>query len=166
MLTKQQISQAIQDLKNKQIIILPTDTIYGLSGMVNQENKLQINRLKQADENKQIIVLFACFKQLKGLVTITKEIKQFFKANKNTTVVLKGEDETFAVRPQVRKDLKKIICRSGLIYSTSVNKHGQQPLFTQADLKSFDSKVNLYFDQEYSANPSRIFDWEKKVWLR
>ncbi|ATZ16972.1 tRNA threonylcarbamoyladenosine biosynthesis protein [Williamsoniiplasma luminosum] len=166
MLTKEQIAKAVANLKDNKIIILPTDTIYGLSSIVNITNKIRINELKKADKNKELITLFSKYKQLKNVVKIDKEIKKFIKTHQNTTIILKTQNGTIALRRPKRKDLNKIINQVGLIYSTSVNTHGAAPLFSQFELKTFHKTVNLYFDREYNATPSRIFDWENKVWVR
>ncbi|WP_303662210.1 L-threonylcarbamoyladenylate synthase [Williamsoniiplasma luminosum] len=166
MLTKEQIANAVANLKDNRIIILPTDTIYGLSSIVNSTNKIRINELKKAEKNKELITLFSKYKQLKNVVKIDKEIKKFIKTHQNTTIILKTQNGTIALRRPKRKDLNKILNQVGLIYSTSVNTHGEPPLFSQSELKKFHKTVNLYFDQEYNAAPSRIFDWENKIWVR
>jgi L-threonylcarbamoyladenylate synthase len=65
-----------------------------------------------------------------------------------TTVVFKSKqnpNETIAVRICKRKDIKKVLKKSGPIYSTSVNFAGEPPLTKKPELTKFLGKPkNVY----------------------
>lgn len=168
MLNKVEISNAISDLNENQIIILPTDTIYGLSALLNKANEIKINELKNAVDNKPLIVLISNINQLHKLNIIESEATELL-FEKSTTVIFKVNNslETIAVRLIKRLDIKLIIDNVGPIFSTSVNKHGEKPLNKKEELLNFNNSLNVYFDQDIiSAAPSKIYDSITKQWIR
>ena len=56
------IKKCAENLKNGNIIIIPTDTVYGFSGIVDSVHFTQekIKKIKGRDEKKPFIQLIAC----------------------------------------------------------------------------------------------------------
>lgn len=165
MLKPIEIKQAIAKLENNEIIILPTDTIYGLSAQFNFENKIKINQLKSADLAKPLILLISNLEQVNGLAILNDKTIKLLNSELPITVIVPGI-ESLAIRLVKRNDLKEIIDIVGPIYSTSVNFHGQKPLMEKVDLEQFDSTIQVFWDQPLNSNPSKIFDAIKGEWVR
>ncbi|ATZ18340.1 L-threonylcarbamoyladenylate synthase [Mesoplasma melaleucae] len=168
MLNSTQISKAILDLKNDEVIILPTDTIYGLSALWNKTNEVKINKLKNATNNKPLIVLISDIKQLDGMHIVENKAKDLL-FEKLTTVIFKmnNDSQTIAVRLIEREDIKTIIDEVGPIFSTSVNKHGDKALNKKEELLNFNLNLNVYFDSEVTnTKPSKIYNSITDEWIR
>ncbi|ATZ21163.1 L-threonylcarbamoyladenylate synthase [Mesoplasma coleopterae] len=168
MLSKDQIFKASEQLKKNEVIILPTDTIYGLSAAWNKKNEIKINEIKNANLKKPLIVLISDINQL-DILNIEKNEFCELLFEKLTTVIFKTVNglENIAVRLIVREDIKSILDSTGPIFSTSVNKHGDEPINSKEELENFNKDVKVYFDQEVlNAKPSKIFNSVTKVWVR
>ncbi|AGR42419.1 L-threonylcarbamoyladenylate synthase [Spiroplasma diminutum] len=165
MLKSKEIKLATTLLKENKVVILPTDTIYGLSAIFNEENEKQINLIKKSDQSKKLIVLFSKLSQIKNLVKITEQFKKNTKSKEPITQILKTKNSSIALRMVKRKDLKKIINRVGLIYSTSVNYSGNPFLTKLEEFRLFNIKVSeVFWDGELISKPSKIIDLiENKV---
>jgi L-threonylcarbamoyladenylate synthase len=138
-LTKNQRQEIIKKLLANEVLILPTDTIYGLSLLVENNNPQVLNKLKKAPLDKPLIILVDRFKTIKKQIIFNQESKKILKAKVPTTVIFKAVDseKTLAIRLCKRKDLKKILRKTGPIYSTSVNLSKQVPITSEAELKAF-----------------------------
>ncbi|ATQ35809.1 tRNA threonylcarbamoyladenosine biosynthesis protein [Mesoplasma entomophilum] len=168
MLSKDQIFRASQQLKKNEVIILPTDTIYGLSAAWNIKNEIKINEIKKANLEKPLIVLISDINQL-DILNIQKNEYCELLFEKSTTVIFKtvNGSENIGVRLIVREDIKAILDLIGPIFSTSVNKHGDKPINSKEELENFNKNIKVYFDQEISnTKASRIFNSVTKVWVR
>ncbi|KAF5295869.1 hypothetical protein FQA39_LY13042 [Lamprigera yunnana] len=93
-----QIVQAIDLLNKNQVIILPTNTLYGLSAKVSLDNKIKINELKKAPLDKPLIILIKSISQLKEM-GISNYDKELLCSKVPTTVILENNvKEKIAVR--------------------------------------------------------------------
>ncbi|AKX34503.1 tRNA threonylcarbamoyladenosine biosynthesis protein [Spiroplasma litorale] len=170
LLKKKEILKAIEHLNNDEVIILPTETIYGLSLIFNEKNQDLLNKLKNSDKNKKLIVLISSIKQAKqlGLLYNKYHIKIIKKCKTPTTVLLKDKnDELIGIRMPKRKDLKKIIKVVGPILSTSVNKTGSSYLTKYKDLEIFVKQnkeiKKLYWVGELNNRPSSVINFDFEV---
>jgi len=141
-----------------QILVLPTDTIYGLSCLADSVRPIKkIYRLKKRDVKKPLSVLVSSLKMAKKYVAISKKQLEFLKKiwakdQEPTTVILKhlkklpreltrGSDG-LAIRLPKNKILIKIIKKVDCpLVSTSLNLSGEK------DIKNF-SKLSKYFPQK------------------
>ncbi|EOA07179.1 Hypothetical protein MYEA_4420 [Mycoplasma yeatsii 13926] len=166
MLKNHEENKAIELLKQNKIIILPTDTIYGLSAVYSLENERQINKIKKADLNKRLIILISSLDQLKDLDIVDQTDKELLLSDQPTTVIFKTKDSSVAVRLVKRQDIKNIINTVGPIISTSVNFHKFEPLKTKIDLENFNKDIVVFFDKELNGSASRIYDSINKKYIR
>ncbi|MDQ0567637.1 L-threonylcarbamoyladenylate synthase [Mycoplasma yeatsii] len=166
MLKNHEENKAIELLKQNKIIILPTDTIYGLSAVYTLENEREINRVKKADLNKRLIILISNLEQLKDLDVFDQTDKELLLSNDPTTVIFKTKDSSVAVRLVKRQDIKNIINKVGPIISTSVNFHKSEPLKTKMDLENFNKDIVVFFDEQLNGSASRIYDSINKKYIR
>ncbi|WP_100254052.1 L-threonylcarbamoyladenylate synthase [Spiroplasma clarkii] len=155
-----QIQQAIKLLQAQEVIILPTDTIYGLSATVSLENEQKINALKASVPDKPLIVLVSNLNQAAEFIDLDSNVMQHLNTLEPTTVISKklNGERTWAVRLIKRADLVQIINVVGPIFSTSVNRSGQKYLTTEAELSNFLKPDHCFFIGELKNQPSKILN--------
>ena len=161
------IEQTAAILKNGGIVIIPTDTVYGFSGIVDLKNAsahfktdAKIRAIKGRTETKPLIQLIAKPEDIRlytdddipssllakwpGALTIIVHIKE--DAPLAATAI--PESRTVAFRCPGDEWLRKIIenCDAP-VFSTSVNRSGQPALDTTNSIASeFENEVNLIID--------------------
>lgn len=161
------IEQTTAILKNGGIVIIPTDTVYGFSGIVDLKNAsahfetdAQIRAIKGRAETKPLIQLIAKPEDIRlytdddipssllakwpGALTIIVHIKE--DAPLAATAI--PESRTVAFRCPGDEWLRKIIENCGApVFSTSVNRSGQPVLDTTNSITSeFENEVDLIID--------------------
>ena len=149
-------------LKNGGIVIIPTDTVYGFSGIVDlntaakhYKTDAKIRAIKGRSETKPLIQLIAKPEDIRlytddkipqnllskwpGALTIIVHIK------KNSPLAEHAALPTIAFRCPGDEWLRKVITECGApIFSTSVNRSGQPILDTTAAILSeFSSETDL-----------------------
>lgn len=153
------IQLAAKYLKEGKILILPTDTVYGFSGIVDNQSNFKsderIRQIKGRSENKPLIQLIAnpediylftndkipqkLLEKWPGSLTIivhTKEDAPLSSHAKLPTIAFRCPGDEW-----IRKIIKECECP---IYSTSVNRSGQKVLDTAQEIeKEFSKEVDL-----------------------
>ncbi|MBQ3670607.1 MAG: L-threonylcarbamoyladenylate synthase [Treponema sp.] len=145
-------------LRRGKVVVLPTDTVYGFSGIVDGRHysfhtDKEIARLKGTDPNKPLIQLLSRPEDLKKY---TRDLVPDFLLEKwpgPLTIIVHtlakgGEFTTTAFRCPDDEWLRKIVALCGApIYSTSVNKTGNPVLDNISQIKSeFGRDVPLIID--------------------
>ena len=168
-------------LSNGGVVILPTDTIYALSCIINDENSLKrILKIKGRDISKGIPVLVPDKKFFYEYSEhITKECEQLIetfmpgaltlivKKKSNISNIISGNTENVAIRIPDNSNLIEIMkkIKSG-ITGTSANISGKEhTLITENIVNDLGDKVDLIVFGEYnkkSNNPSTILDMTKE----
>ncbi len=172
---KQDLKIVINRLKNKEIGILPTDTIYGISALISDYAlRKKINKIKNSDSNKNIIILVSKIKQIQKIADISKKQILLFKNPNPTTIVCNinkyydhniSSTNTIAIRLVKSKLLKKIINKTGPLYSTSANMSNKQYIGSLENFKKL--KVDfILFDDISSSTHSTIYDLINKKYIR
>ena len=157
----------IDFLKRGKILILPTDTVYGFSAVVESREPIfrteqKLRAIKGRDEGKPFIRLIA---HPDDIILHTKDALPESLIAKwpgaLTIIVNDRAGGTAAYRCPGDAWLRAIIAESGPVYSTSVNKSGKPALKKIADIiETFESDVDLIIssgDTE-GALPSTIVD--------
>ncbi|AKU80154.1 Sua5/YciO/YrdC/YwlC family protein [Spiroplasma turonicum] len=149
-LNKKAVKEAVGNLLNNSIVILPTDTIYGLSSVVSLENARKINNIKKSNIDKKLIILISKLRHLTYMdIKIDKKIKNILMNSKEpTTILLKNKNnEVFGIRKPKRKDILKVINKTGPLFSTSVNYSGDIFKSTKKDLSDFakENQIKCFF---------------------
>lgn len=153
------IQLAAKYLKEGKIVILPTDTVYGFSGIVDNQSNFKsderIRQIKGRAENKPLIQLIAnpediylftndkipqkLLEKWPGSLTIivhTKEDAPLSAHAKLPTIAFRCPGDEW-----IRKIIKECECP---IYSTSVNRSGQKVLDTAQEIEEeFSKEVDL-----------------------
>ena len=178
------IKETVAILKKGGIVIIPTDTVYGFSGIVDLaeaatrfETDVKIRAIKGRAESKPLIQLIAKPEDIRlytddeipagllakwpGALTIIVHIKE----NSPLADTAIPESRTVAFRCPGDEWLRKIIAECGApIFSTSVNRSGQPVLDTSSAIASeFGSEADLIIDDgdKKGALPSTLVTIEK-----
>lgn len=161
------IEETAAVLRKGGIVIIPTDTVYGFSGIVdlkaagtNFETDTKIRAIKGRAESKPLIQLIAKPEDIRlytddeipaellskwpGALTIIVHIKE----NSPLAATAIPQTRTVAFRCPGDAWLREIIARcEAPIFSTSVNRSGQPVLDTTAAItKEFSSEADLIID--------------------
>ena len=155
------INKTAECLKNGGVVIIPTDTVYGFSGIV-PETDSKIREIKGRAENKPFIQLISKPEDIKNLTddNIPEKILSYWPGPLTIIVNDKEKKTTVAVRCPGDEWLRSVIAETGkIIYSTSVNRSGS-PVITDIDeiIHEFSDEVDLIVDDGNSKSsvPSTI----------
>ncbi|MGN0740766.1 MAG: L-threonylcarbamoyladenylate synthase [Treponema sp.] len=146
------IKKCAESLKNGNIIIIPTDTVYGFSGIVDSVHFTQekIRKIKGRDEKKPFIRLIASPDDIKKYTDdeIPPELLKFWPGPLTIIVHDKNSDSTTAYRCPDDSWLSALLKETGKpVYSTSANRSGSPLLEKISDIeKEFSSEVDLIVD--------------------
>ena len=173
------IGQIVKILKEGKVVIIPTDTVYGFSGIVDLKNNPAFNtdgiirKIKGRDEKKPLIQLIAkpediylytdvkipenIFKLWPGPLTVIVPVKEGSPLAENCATV--------AFRCPGDLWLRKIIEQCGApLYSTSVNRSGSPVIETSAEIiNEFEKEVAAIIDDgdKKGSLPSTLILLEK-----
>lgn len=155
---EQSASIAVDYIRRGKVVVLPTDTIYGLSGIVDGRHysfhtNQKIFSIKGRDENKPLIQLISKPEDIKKYTrdVIPEKLLSLWPGPLTIivhTFASDGNFETTAFRCPGDEWLRKVIAGCGApIYSTSVNKSGENSLGNiQQIKKEFGKDVELIID--------------------
>lgn len=143
------------------LIIIPTDTVYGLAAMLYDEEGLKkIFEIKGRDQSKQIPILCHEISDLDHIAFLDNEaetlMKKFwpgpisFVLNTTDTFYQLTGEKTIAARIPNHPKALEIIKKYGVLRVTSLNKSGEPPL----------SDINQIRDQ-FGASVSEIYEQNK-----
>ena len=165
------------------VVILPTDTLYGIVGRA--ESKKAINRIykiKGRDENKPFIVLITSYKDLKKFdvnidMAQAKFLKKIWPGQVSAILPCKLVKYNYlhrgvkaiAFRMIGKKNLNlfKLINKVGPLVAPSANRQGEKSVgsITEAE-KYFGEEVDLYIDGGMKKSvPSTLIKYENKNWV-
>lgn len=176
------LKTVVSNLAMGKTVVLPTDTITGLSCRADNSQAIKkIFTLKQREEYKPLLVLVSSLNMLKKYCFVsTKQesaLKNIWSENRPTSILLKhrnllpdnltAKSPYLAVRLPKSVFLRKIVRLVGVpIVSTSFNISGQAPMSANQALKfSFrglrPDAVLLNYKVSISKKPSRLVKLEK-----
>lgn len=149
---------AIDYIRRGKVVVLPTDTVYGFSGIVDgriysYQTNQKIFNIKGRNENKPLIQLISKPSDLKKYTRDVVPEKLLEKWPGPLTIIVHtfasdGNFETTAFRCPGDEWLRKVIAGCGApIYSTSVNRSGAPVLDNIKQIKDeFGKEVDLIID--------------------
>ncbi|MCQ2576948.1 MAG: threonylcarbamoyl-AMP synthase [Treponema sp.] len=155
-------------LKNGGVVIIPTDTVYGFSGITTKsfETDRKIREIKGRSESKPLICLIASPTDISKYTddVISENLLEKWPGALTVIVKNKNDESTTAYRCPGDPWLRKVIELSGnTIFSTSVNLSGQPVLETEAEIEEvFKDKVDLIVldGDRKNARPSTLVKME------
>lgn len=130
-------------LKNGSLIIYPTDTVYGIAGVITLENSLKkIYEAKERNFSSPLIVLVSDINKVEDIAIIGEEnrkkvkelIKNFWpggltiilKKKECVPAIITGNGDTVGIRmPNLEVALKIIESAGGILPTTSANISGE-----------------------------------------
>ena len=160
----------ISALKNGQLIVAKTDTIYGILAVANSKKAVEtLYEVKKRPLNKPVIILVADIDEIPNLTPSIKYEYQEVSKNRPTTIVTKvspnflphlpRNGETLAFRVVPESPLAELIRIVGLLVAPSANPSGEEPAknVTEA-INYFHELVPIYVDsgEVTDAQPSQI----------
>jgi len=171
---KKEILYCVTKLNDREIILYPTDTVWGIGcDATNEIAVAKIYSIKEREESKSLVILVSDIEMLKHYIKeIPNSLIDVLKnATKPTTVIYKNpkglaknviaKDNTVAIRIVQDEFCQKLIQKFGKpIVSTSANISGSPTPGTfkeidQSILGRVDYVVNLYQDK-INDSPSTI----------
>lgn len=169
--TSEQIDTIKRFIVNNELVVLPTDTVMGISSRVSRENLLKINQLKGRPETQPILVLVADITQITksgwGSDIQNNLVKKLSNLGLITAIVDDHNNPNCETGQAVRlispkHYLHQVISSTGPIYSTSANLSGQ-PVINDCEqaIDCFGSKIPLCVQLNNSdaiIEPSTIID--------
>lgn len=153
------IPSALDALANDELIVFPTDTLYGLAGRINEISIRKIYQAKERPEEKSIPVLFASVEQLNQLTeelnpNVLALIKAFLPGpltlvlpkkaglpqalSNNSGVALRMPDHPFAL---------DLLAQTGPLAVTSANISGHEnPSTAEEVYAQLNGRISLILD--------------------
>lgn len=156
-------------LKENGIVILKSDTVWGIFAKISEENRKKINMIKRSDIDKIISIAFATVEQAKEYVhedhhkflteypgRITKILKSSQKLKKILPLY-----EFVGVRVIDMSNLNRIIEEVGPLFTTSANISGEPTPKNSEKLKKIFYKKVDYIENGFidNATPSKIYSY-------
>lgn len=142
--------EIIKRIMNNEVVIMPTDTVYGLMAKVSRDNEIKINQIKKSDVDKKISIIFPDLDTLFKEIDYLDEdrialIKKNLPGKYTFIVYLKKEyvkalgfkRNDFGVRITSNKILQDIIKVTGPLLATSCNYSKEDVALDIDDLKKF-----------------------------
>ena len=138
------IEITVEKLRNKEVVIIPTDTVYGFSGIAPWTED-SIRQIKGREENKPFIQLISKPEDVCLIAkdNIPDKLLKYW-PGPLTVIVESVKGGTVAVRCPGDAWLRKVIEETGIIYSTSVNRSGSSVLEECSQIiEEFNNEVEL-----------------------
>ena len=158
----------IKTLKENGLVIMPSDTVWGIFGTISPENNIKINKIKGASSTKPISIMFSDVDQAKNYVD-ESHWEKLDELGEGLTYILKSsqllEDligyETVGVR--IVDHYSDFIKETGPLFTTSANVHGKDTPEKRDEIdKLFEDKVDLIVGELQNKNkPSTIISFIK-----
>jgi len=161
--TSLQLKEIAEALTAGSVVLMPTDTIYGLHAVAaNEEAVARIAEMKGRDETKPFIVLASSIEQFPDLgITAPPEILTDLASiwpAPLTTILPRGAS-TLAVRIPAVEWLRALIERTGPLISTSANRSGEPPVDRpEALARDLQTHLDVVDGGVHSGEPSAILD--------
>jgi L-threonylcarbamoyladenylate synthase len=149
-------------VKKGDLIIIPTDTVYGFAAMLHDEVALEkLYQIMGSEQSRQIPILISKMSHLAGIAETTvlsrKIMKTFWPGP--LTMVMRTTEEfyaktgerTIAARMPDHQLAKQLLTTYGVLRSTSLNKNDEQPLKDFNQIKAlYGSNVSEIYEQKFN----------------
>lgn len=169
--------EIIKSSKNGNIVVMPTDTVYGLMIKATGDNEHKLNIFKKCDINKKVSIIFDSVETLlENMKELPEDRIQMIKdklPGKYTFIVDLKDEYTkangfersdFGVRVTGNKELQSILKETGPMLATSCNYSKEDICVTLEDIKRIfkDEDIDVYFTEDGTNTPSTIIDLTKE----
>lgn len=152
------LDEVAEVLRAGGVVLLPTDTIYGLHGLATDRRiAARIAEIKGREETKPFVILAATTTQAESLGATLPPILQDLWPAPLTAIVPPG----LAIRIPALDWLRSLLERTGPLVSTSANRSGEPPISSPnllaPDLQN--ALDGVLDDGPYASEPSAIVDF-------
>lgn len=164
--SRDSIDLVSKELINKKVVLIPTDTVYGFSGIVPDTDSL-IRKIKGREETKPFIQLIYNISWLNRITDdkIPNTLLQYWPGPLTIIVNDKNYGGTVALRCPKDEWLLEVLRNvDSPIYSTSANKsHKTASGFINELINEFEDEVSIIIDDgdKLDAKPSTIVKIEQ-----
>lgn len=149
---KVNFKQALQKLRNGEVVAVPTETVYGVAAYVfNEEAILKLYNLKKRTLKKPIVIQLAHSDQLTDFLDLVpydleKLLHRFWPGPLTLVLpvieakvpgILRAHLPTCAFRVSENKDLRELISQYGPLAITSANESGEGELENPKEIEAF-----------------------------
>jgi len=175
---KLDLSKAITALKNGQVIVYPTDTLYGLGADIFNDNAVKkVFQIKKRPKNDPLPVAVSSIDELEKIAfadDITRSLVESFLPGKLTLILKKksvvsdvvtGGLDKVAVRIPKNEVALELLSKFGPLTATSANIHGRKTpgIISDIRMQFKDADVAVYLDDGgLDSRPSTIVDMTQK----
>jgi tRNA threonylcarbamoyl adenosine modification protein (Sua5/YciO/YrdC/YwlC family) len=150
--SEEQLEEIAATLASGGVVLLPTDTIYGLHAVSTDPDAIaRISVMKGREEGKAFLLLAASTAQLEALGCVVPAILNDIWPASLTAVLQQGE-HTLAARIPTVGWLRALAERLGPIVSTSANRSGEPPITTPSELPR---ELQMMLDGVVDAGPRK-----------
>lgn len=171
------LSDALKALKNGEVVVYPTDTLYALGADIYNNGAVKkIFEIKRRPYSCPFPVAVANFDEIDKISYINDSVKRVAKRflPGPLTLILKKKDsvssivtgglDKIAVRIPKNDVALDLLSRFGPLTATSANIHGKKTSYVIKDLKmQFSNEISVYLDDgRLDAKPSTIVDLTSK----
>jgi L-threonylcarbamoyladenylate synthase len=152
------LTEAINALKDNKLVVTPTDTIYGILARASSESAVEeVYKVRKRQSNKPCIILVSDVLQLKAFGVKEDKLMQastYWPGPVSLILPVESVDNyltrgkaSLAFRLPDYKFLQKIIEQTGPLIAPSANIAGEPPVETIDEAKQiFGDLINLYVD--------------------
>lgn len=178
-LQKDELAKIIHLLQKGEILVLPTDTVYGLTLSLEKSEKYDlICQIKKRNENKPLAIVVSNLTMAEKLGDFDQNallLLKKFPLGKITLVVPKKPNlsypylqklENIGIRITNDEWLKKVINVTGPLLMTSWNISGHSPLTSPHQKETNNLIFGIVDGGNLSNKPSLVFDNVNKKWIR
>ncbi len=162
-------NKILNAILSNEIVAMPTDTVYGLIGILKKDNIFKINNLKKRKSDQPLQILVSDIKQIEDMWIGTKFQRAYINENLNSftsfiveanesfadKILLDSFEKTIMFRKTNNKDLVEIINKVGPLFASSANITGDIPINNKSELEN---KLNIIVGEgeNGSKTPSSI----------
>ncbi len=150
-------------LKKNSVVIFPTDTVYGMGCLINDDKATQkIYQIKGRDQTKELVVLCSSLEEVKQLAVLSKKAEKIAETfwPGALTIILNSSEKyykmtgkkTVGVRIPNNDTALNLIKINGPLKTTSVNKSNHPPLNDIVKIKEQFSELVDYIYEEENKN--------------
>ncbi|MFW6121999.1 MAG: L-threonylcarbamoyladenylate synthase [Petrotogales bacterium] len=171
------VSEAIKALKNGEVVVYPTDTLYALGADIYNEDAVKkVFTIKKRPYTRPLPLAVSNFDEINEISYTNDMVKRVINhfLPGRLTLVLKKKDavpsnvtgglDTIAIRIPQNDIALDLLSRFGPLTVTSANIHGKKTSYVIKDLAmQFSNQVSVYLDAgRLDAIPSTIVDLTSK----
>lgn len=123
-----QIAEIVELIRSGGLVLLPTDTIYGLHALATDPRAVErLAQIKGREEGKPFIVIAASADQIESLgASVPPIVREIWPAP--LTAILRRGSGTIGARVPRLDWLRALLSKSGPLFSTSANRGGESAI--------------------------------------